>query len=89
LAYAQGSGKGEPPLTREEQQMLSRRYLHQSANWNPSKWKPTYEERPNGAAQATLPKAQGADLKVIFPMRPADKRRRLTSNASTTSLETI
>ena len=73
----------------EEPQWPNRRYLHQSANWNPVVWKPIYEGLPNGAARATLPTAQGTDLKVIFPMRPADKRRRLTSNASTTSLETI
>jgi hypothetical protein len=36
-----------------------------------------YEEQPNGAAHATLPTAQGTDLKVIFLMRPADKRKRL------------
>ena len=80
LAHAQGGGKGDLPLTREEQQWLSRRYLHQSANWNPIVWKPIYEGLPNGAARATLPTAQGADLNLFYFNRPADKRKRLTFN---------
>lgn len=78
LAYAQGGGKGEFPLTTEEQKWLSRRYLHQSAYWNPAEWKPVYEEQPDGPTRASLPLPQGADLKVIFPMRPAPGRKRLT-----------
>lgn len=79
LAYALNDGKGEIPLTRKEEQWLSRRYLHQSANWNPGGWPTTYDNqtKPNTVV-ATLPTAWGADLGVLFPMRPADERDRLT-----------
>lgn len=76
VAYALSDGKGDYPLTADEQQLLSRRYLHQSANWNPLSWKPIYEEQPAGPTQADLPKAQ-AGPGIVFPLRPADQRKRL------------
>lgn len=77
LAHVMTGGKNECPLIAEEETWLSLRYLHQSAHWNPGKWKPAYEALPNGAARATLSTPWGADLKIVFPMRPADKRKRL------------
>lgn len=80
LAYAKTGGKGEVPLTLTEQEQLSRRYLHQSAHWNPGEWKASFEEDPNHAGEptrATLPVLWNAGLKLVFPMRPADRRLRL------------
>jgi type VI secretion system secreted protein VgrG len=69
LAYARADGRGKNGLTPEEERLLSRRYLHQSANWNPIDWKPAGAPEDKDPA----PVALGTPL---FVMRPAPYRKR-------------
>ncbi|GAB2801895.1 DUF2235 domain-containing protein [Dyella kyungheensis] len=69
LAYARADGRGKNDLTGEEERLLSRRYIHQSANWNPIDWKPA--SRPGDDDPAPT-----AFASPFFVMRPAPHRKR-------------
>lgn len=68
LAYARAAGRGKVPLSADEERLLRRRYVHQSANWDPLGWVPHGPGQPD-PLPVGLPS-------VAYTNRPAPHRQR-------------